>query len=435
MHRPDVHLRYTYRLRPGRTASRHLAREWGMCRWIWNRMVEESEDRQMWAEVALANGAVREDLPTFGYCEQSALLTRLRATTVDEHGRRWLSEGSSVAQQQTVRAFAAVRTKALLDRKNGVQASRRRGHPRFKAKRSSLATLEYTRRSFSIKPHPTTGKPALALPGGVIVPVVWSRNLPSAPSSVRVFEDSLGHWYASFVVEAPAEFSESPAPQAQVIGIDWGVIETATTTNDAYDFPHAQHGKKAAQRLTRYQRMMNRRRTPKGRVNTKGYETARRLAAKAHKRVLRQRQDDARKWARRVARDHAQLAVEDFRPKFLAKSAMARKAADAAISGAKAELLWQATKFGRDLRLVNPAHTTTDCSNCGARTKHRLPLGERTYECQACGLVRPRDKNSAAVMVQRAFGTPRAIEARAGFLPADAEGVSPIPATARVSAA
>jgi putative transposase len=44
----------------------------------------------------------------------------------------------------------------------------------------------------------------------VTVPVVWSRDLPSEPASVRVYRDSLGHWYASFVVtRAPA-----PAPAA-----------------------------------------------------------------------------------------------------------------------------------------------------------------------------------------------------------------------------
>ena len=38
------------------------------------------------------------------------------------------------------------------------------------------------------------------LPKGVTVPVVWSRDLPSQQSSVRVYQDSLGHWHASFVV-------------------------------------------------------------------------------------------------------------------------------------------------------------------------------------------------------------------------------------------
>lgn len=130
--------------------------------------------------------------------------------------------------------------------------------------------------------------------------------------------------------------------------------------------------------------------------------------------MARQRRDTARKWAKRVTADFGQIAVEDFKPKFLAKSRMARKAADGAISAAKRELICMARKHGRDLRLVNPAYTTMDCAGCGARTKHALPLSERTYTCTACGLVSPRDKNSARVML-----------VRAGLIPAGADRVRP----------
>ncbi|WP_263986813.1 MULTISPECIES: transposase [unclassified Streptomyces] len=61
-----------------------------------------------------------------------------------------------------------------------------------------------------------------------------------------------------------------------------------------------------------------------------------------------------------------------------------------------------ARKHGRTVYLVHPAHTTMDCAQCGARTKHALPLSERTYTCTACGVVSPRDKNSARVMLVRA---------------------------------
>lgn len=113
--------------------------------------------------------------------------------------------------------------------------------------------------------------------------------------------------------------------------------------------------------------------------------------AKLHKKIARQRQDTGRKWAERVVRDHDAIAVEDFHPKFLAKSRMARKAADAAISATKAALVEMGRKHGRDVRLVHPAHTTMDCAQCGARAKHALPLSERTYTCTACGAVSPRD--------------------------------------------
>ncbi len=277
--------------------------------------------------------------------------------------------------------------------------------PRIKRKRAALPTLNYTRRGFRLK----DGR--LHLAGGIVLTVVWSRELPSDPTSVRVYRDSLGHWYASFVVAG--ETQPLRATDA-VLGVDWGVRETATTTSDAHDLPHAQHGKTAAQKLARYQRMMARRKPAKGQPASRGYRQARAQAAKVYKKVARQRQDTARKWAKRVVRDHDAIAVEDFRPRFLSKTTMIRKAADAAIGATKRALIEMGRKHGRDIRLVHPAHTTMDCATCGARTKHALPLAERTYTCTACGAISPRDKNSARVML-----------VRAGLDPAGAEGVGP----------
>ncbi|WP_345124454.1 transposase, partial [Streptomyces chiangmaiensis] len=291
------------------------------------------------------------------------------------------------------------------DIKDRLPQHRRAGMPKWKKKRKARASLNYTRRGFRL----TDGR--LHLAGGIVVSVVWSRELPAHPSSVRVYQDTLGHWYASFV--APAQ-SEPLAPTRRVLGVDWGVKETATTTDDAYDLPHAEHGRKAAQRLAKYQRMMARRRRPKTQPASKGYRKAQAQAAKLHKKIARQREDTGRKWAKHVMRDHDGVAVEDFRPKFLAKTTMARKAADAAIAATKAALVEMGRKHARDVRLVHPAHTTMDCAQCGARTKHALPVSMRTYACTVCGAVSPRDKNSARVML-----------IRAGWNPDGAEGVRP----------
>lgn len=105
---------------------------------------------------------------------------------------------------------------------------------------------------------------------------------------MRVYRDGLGHWYTSFVVEAGKE----PLPETdRAIGIDWGVSQTATTTDDDYDLPHPEHGKKAQKRLAHYQRMMARRKTSNGKPMSQGYRFARRAAAKVHRQVARRRQD------------------------------------------------------------------------------------------------------------------------------------------------
>ncbi|MFE7548335.1 RNA-guided endonuclease InsQ/TnpB family protein [Streptomyces gardneri] len=384
--------RYTYRLRVSSTAEASLSAEWARCRWVWNECVAMSR------KVHLANRAAEEKI-TCGPAQLDRMLTEARRSLT------WLREGASVPQQQVVRDFAKSRAKALKDIKAKLQMRQRAGMPRIKRKRETLPSLNYTTRGFRLK----DGR--LHLAGGIVLGMVWSRDLPSVPSSVRVHRDSLGHWYASFVVTIEPD----PLPvTGRVIGIDWGVKETATTTSDTHDLPHAEHGKTAAQKLARHQRMMARRATPKNRPDTVGYRKARAQAAKLHKKIARQRQDTARKWAKQVVRDHDALAVEDFRPKFLSKTTMARKAADAAITATKIALIEMGHKHARPIHLVHPTHTTMDCAQCGARAKHALPLSERTYTCTACGAVSPRDKNSARVML-----------VRAGLNPAGADLVRP----------
>ncbi|MFJ2008181.1 RNA-guided endonuclease InsQ/TnpB family protein [Streptomyces chartreusis] len=372
--------RYSYRLRLSSAARTALEVEWDRVRWVWNECVAKSR------AVHAHNRATGERV-TCGPVQLAAMLTEARART------QWLREGACVPQQQVIRDFGKSRARALKDIKAGVPMRQRAGMPKYKKKREALPTLEYTKRGFRLK----DGR--LLLAGGIMVRPVWSRQLPKPPSSVRVYRDVVGHWWASFVVPALTEVLPATG---RVIGIDWGVKETATTTSDAHDLPHPQHGRTAAQKLACYQRMMARRRPAKGQAASKGYREAKRQTAKLHRKVAAQRQDTARKWAKKVVREHDALAVEDFRPKFLAKTTMARKAADAAVSATKKALVEMARKHGRAVHLVHPAHTTMDCAKCGARTKHALPLSERTYACTACGDVSPRDKNSARVMLVRA---------------------------------
>jgi putative transposase len=97
--------------------------------------------------------------------------------------------------------------------------------------------------------------------------------------------------------------------------------------------------------------MMACRRPAPGKPGSRGYKAAKRSAAKTSKKVQRQRKDDAVKWTTRVVRDHCVIAVEDFKPRFLAKSTMARKAADNGIGLAKTELIERGKRAGREVVL------------------------------------------------------------------------------------
>ena len=395
----DKAVRFNYRLRVSPAQERALLSEWDGVRFVWNRCVEASKKAH-----AISSP---EHKVTCGPAELDKLLTTWRAEL------EWLRAGCSVPQQQVIRDFGRARAKALKDVKDRLPMRQRRGMPRFKSRHRSAPSLNYSRRGFSLKQDPKTGRLRLHLAGGIVVRPVWSRPLSSPPSSVRVHRDAVGDWSCSFVVMAARD--QLPA-RNRTIGIDWGVSVIATTTDDDHDLAHPQRRRSAEAKLAHHQRMMARRKPRKGKPASKGYKEAKRQVAKLHRQAARQRKDDSCKWAKGVVVDFDQIAAEDFRPKFLARSTMAKKAVDAAIGACKAALAHMADKHGRDLRLVDPAHTTMECSICGARAKHRLDLSERTYACETCGVVLPRDKNSAAVMV-----------VRAGFVPAGAEGARPGP--------
>lgn len=350
-----------------------LVLHWNGARYVWNACVERYKKRQPWL--------TDKDL------------THMRATLTNDKGEYWLRESSSVVQQQAIRDFRQAKSK----------------NRKFKSFKSSLPSMNYTLRGFSLKDDPTTGKRVLALAGGARIPVVWSRELPSPPTSVRVYRDSLGHWYASFVVEVD---KPEPLPKTgKSIGIDWGVSQVATTTDPTYDLPHAEHGREAASSLAKLQRQMSRRKPRPGHLSSRGYKRAKLRVAKLHKKIARRRQHNSRVWAREIVREHDLIAIEDFRPRFLARTRMARKASDAAITAAKNTLVEYGLRAGREVVMVKPAYTTMTCSKCHARAKQRLPLSMRIFVCQSCGYTADRDTNAARNILATAGSNRAGVEA------------------------
>jgi putative transposase len=354
-------LRYTYRLRPSATAERVLLAEWGRCRWLWNECVHQQRTGK------------RPNLTKLG-----VLLTQARAQLP------WLREGSQDAQGQLVHKYAQ-----SLNASFRVPGCRRPGPIRSKG---SLPRLAY-KNGYSLR------NDRLCLNKCPPIPVVWHRPLPGPPKTLAVYRDSLGHWYASFIVRIEEDALDAVG---HGVGIDWGVRVTATASDPAYDLPYAGHAKRAAGELAKYQRRMARRAPGPGRAGSKGYRQAKLQTARLHKKVARQRQHDARQWARRVVADHDLIAVEDFRPKFLTRSRMARKASDAGIGIAKSTLVEYGKRAGRKVVLVPPAYTTMTCSECGTRTKERLGLAERIFACSDCGLIADRDRNAARAILAQA---------------------------------
>lgn len=395
-------IRYSYRLRVSAANERALLREWSLCRFVWNECVAEGNAMADARLAAALAGAT--ELPAMSGKHAGAMVTMLRQS------HAWLAAGSSVPQRQTLRDYLAARKAAF---------AAGRGHPRFRKRGTALPTMNYTTNGFTIGIH--GGQDRLYVAGGIVVRPVWSRPLPSAPSSVRITRDSVGRWHASFVVDIADVPVHSEAP-TRAVGVDWGVGTPATTVSvdlttgvvddgPRFDLAPRGYDRRNQAEVAARQRQMARRakRDARGRLlpdQSAGYRKAKHLAARARAKAKAQRRHDARTWAARVVAEHDVIAVEDFRSAFLAKSTMARAAADNAVAQMKTARVWAATRRGIPVHLVHPAFTTMDCSSCGARATHRIPLDQRMYACTRCGMRMDRDKNAATNVVARAGLTP-----------------------------
>mgnify|MGYP003369119476 CR=1 FL=1 len=347
---------------------------------------------------------------TFGAAQSQKYLTLLRHCKTDGDGNKWLAEHSCVPQQQIVRDYSQSRRRAVSDRKTGM--------PRHKSRKNTLPSLNYRIGGFNLVEQ--DGKPRLKLPKGVLIPVVWSRELPSQPKSVRVYKSPDGRWYASFVVETDVK---ALPETGHAVGIDWGVRTTASTVglnlstgeiseNSPDDFPHMGFEGTRHHQVSELQRRMARRHRKGVRYpnQSKGYKKARAQYRRLCQRIAAQRLTIAHTWAKRVCERNDVIASENFKPKFLSKTNMARNAQDAAIATDIQILHWQAAKNGRKLISVNPAYTTQTCSECGEIANPPIGLKVRVYHCRHCGMAKDRDKNAALNMLIRAGLVPEAHE-------------------------
>ena len=92
------------------------------------------------------------------------------------------------------------------------------GLPDYKSRHHAQPTLNYRIGGFRLVE--TAGAFRSKLTKGTVIPVVWSRGLPSAPTSVRVYRKPNGKWFASFVVETKPE--DDMPHTGNSVGIDWG---------------------------------------------------------------------------------------------------------------------------------------------------------------------------------------------------------------------
>lgn len=349
---------FKYRFYPTDAQAAGLSRTFGCVRKVYNL-----------ALAARADAWTRQE--RMGYGQTSALLTTWKRT----EELAYLAEVSSVPLQQALRhlqsAFAGFWGK-------------RAKYPRFKSKRKSRASAEYTRSAFRYADgHLTLAKMAEPLD------IVWSRPLPAgaAPSTVTVSRDSAGRWFVSLLCE------DTPAPMpatTNAVGIDVGLTVLATLSTGE-KIPNPRHERRERDRLARAQRALARKE-----MGSKNRAKARTRVARIHALIADRRRDHLHKLTTRLVRENQTLVIEDLTVKNLLRNhTLARAVSDAGWRELRSMLEYKAAWYGRVLVTTDRWFPSTRlCSVCGT-SADTMPLHVREWTCENCGTTHDRDGNAA----------------------------------------
>lgn len=308
---------------------------------------------------------------------QKQLITEAKKTPE----RAWLSDAPVGVLQQAIRDLDTA-YRNFFDSLAGKRKGRKAAPPRFRSRKDRRQAVRYTKSDrFKVLDN---GR--LRLPKVGDVEVRWSRELPSAPSSVTVIVDAAGRYFASFVVTTTED--EVLPPSESEVGIDLGLSHFAVLS-DGTKITAPRFLRRAARKLKRLQQDLSRKR--RGSQNRKKAVVK---VARAHARVADTRRDWQHKLSTKLIRENQAVYVEDLCVVGLGRTRLAKSVHDAGWSQFVTMLEYKASRYGRTFARVDRWFPSTRmCSTCGALTE-KLPLNVRTWSCP-CGTRHDRDVNAA----------------------------------------
>jgi putative transposase len=325
----------------------------------------------------------------------------------------WWRENSKEAYSSGLNALARALTN-WWESKQGRREGARMGFPKRKRKGRGREACRFTTGVIRVeadrhhvtlpklgrlRTHESTRKLARRLEQG-------TARILSATLSRRG-----GRWYVSFGCEVQKAV-RSPQRQQAKVGVDVGLRHLAVLS-DGRQVPNPAPLQAAQRELRRRNRRLARRKGPiapdgTGREPSKGWLEAKRQLTKAHARVASVRRDALHHLTRALAETYGTVVVEHLNVSGMLKNRrLARRLADASFGELRRQLGYKCAWAGGTLVQADTFYPSSKtCSGCG-HVKAKLPLSERTYTCERCGLVLDRDENAArnlAALVQTGAG-------------------------------
>ncbi|MEU4488134.1 RNA-guided endonuclease TnpB family protein [Streptomyces purpurascens] len=350
---------FRYRFYPTDAQAAELSRTFGCVRKVYNLAL--AARTEAWTRQVRVN-----------YNATSAMLTAWKKT----EELAFLNDVSSVPLQQTLRHLQTAFTHFF---------AKRAKYPRFKSRKRSRKSAEYTTSGFRFH----DGRLTLAKMADPL-DIVWSRRLPEGakPSTVTVSQDAAGRWFVSMLCEDPA-IKPLPATD-EAVGVDVG-LDHLLTLSTGEKVANPRHERRDRTRLAKAQRELSRKVRGEGANRRK----ARRKVAKIHARIADRRRDHLHKLTTRLVRENQTIVIEDLTVRNMVRNRpLARAISDAAWAEFRSLLEYKAAWYGREVIAVDRFFPSSRlCSACGT-LQEKMPLNVRTWTC-GCGTTHDRDTNAA----------------------------------------
>lgn len=298
----------------------------------------------------------------------------------------WWAEVSKCAPQEALRDLH----QAFSNFWRGRKAKRRVGFPRFRKKGQD----DRFRLTGSIHVH----SKAVTLPRiGTVRLKESTAKFKGRILSATVRREA-DRWYVSLAVERVRPDLESV--QGPVVGIDLG-INSFAVLSDGTRIESPKPLKRSLRRLQRRSRAHSRKQ--------RGSNNKRKSAlvlARLHRRIRNQRQDFLHKLTTMLAKTKSVIVVEDLSVSGMVRNRhLSRAISDAGWSEFRRMLAYKTVWYGSRSEIAPKFFASTKtCSGCGT-VKESVPLSERVYRCESCGLVLDRDHNAARNLTRFVAGS------------------------------
>jgi putative transposase len=349
---------YRFRLYPGKKQKEQMARTFGCCRFLYNRMLADK---------------IR------AYETDGKMLRNTPAQYKREFS--WLKEVDSLALANVQLHLEAAYRNFFRDPKTG--------YPKFRSKHHSRDS--YTTNVVNGNIRLEGG--LLKLPKTGPVKIIVHRPLPAGGrlKSVTVVREPSGKYYASLLYEQTVSENQavvSVRPE-KVLGIDFAMAGLAVFS-DGTKAEYPMYYRNAEKKLAREQRKLSR-----CRKGSRNYAKQKRKVARCHEKVRNQRTDYQNKLSHSLAAEYDAVCVEDLDMKAMSRSLHFGKSVMDNANGRFRRILQE--KLERQGKAFVKADrffpSSKRCSRCG-KIRKDLQLSDRIYECE-CGYKEDRDVNAA----------------------------------------